>query len=943
MDESAKEFPVTLYQTDGTPCCRPALMSTFWHDLAHGFLCIIASIGFVLLSSAVASADDPPKVSPEQLDFFERKIRPALIEHCYECHAAGAKIIQGGLRLDYRAGMMKGGDTGPAVVAGDVAQSLLIKALRHDGLEMPPRGKLADSVIADFEAWVAMGAPDPRDEELPVISRGIDIEEGRQFWSFRQVSDPALPEVKDRSWPLDPIDHFVLAKQESAGIRPVADADRYAWLRRVTLDLTGLPPTPGEIEAFVNDRSPEAYVAVVDRLLDSKAFGQRWARHWLDLTGYADMMGTSNNVYAEHAWRYRDYVIDAFNSDKPFDTFVREQVAGDLMPAGSTRQRAEQIVATGFLMVGDVEIVEPDKAKLEADHVDTQVNKIGMAFLGMTLGCVRCHDHKFDPITLDDYYGIAGMLRSSPSTHKITFGVWSMLNATELPETPEEIEERQQVEAEVADQVTEMRCQRYASELEKREVASELKGLDEAIKLAAEEQAKQKEEASKAAASEQPKDGSKRDQPNEGPNETQPAEPTADRLAMLEADKVELTKRQDAITARIRKLDSEIEHADFFASKVPKAFAMRDGERPEDMPVYIRGNPYAPGRVVPRGTLRVASWGAFPAIPAGQSGRMQLADWLADPNNPLTPRVAVNRIWQKLFGEGIVRSVDYFGTRGELPSHPELLDHLATRFVRGGWSQKGLIRAIVLSRTYRIGSTNDAAALAIDPDNRLLWRMHRQRLDAEAIRDMLLAVSGELIGEGGGPALVLEKVENCGGLVRMGVNPPSYSHRQSRPGQEFQRSIYLPVMRTNTTSLDRIRTHFDYVNPAQIAGQRPQTVVPTQALFLMNNDLFRKRAEALAKRLIDEHGDTDKRIEQLWMRVFNRVVTDSERQFAAAFLDGVMSPAGDQVAVVGVSCEGEANEKAKEAGPAAAALDVTSAWVELCHSLLASNEFIFRF
>ena len=244
MDESAKEIPVTLHQTARPTCARPALTATLWHDLAAGFRCVIASIGFVVLSFAVASADDPPKVSPEQLDFFERKIRPALIEHCYECHAAEAKIVQGGLRLDHRAGLLRGGDTGPAVIAGDVAQSLLIKALRHDGLEMPPRGKLADSVIADFEAWVAMGAPDPRDEELPSISRGIDIEEGRKFWSFRPIADPALPEAKDRSWPLDPIDHFVLAKQESAGIRPVTDADRYGWLRRVTLDLTGLPPTP---------------------------------------------------------------------------------------------------------------------------------------------------------------------------------------------------------------------------------------------------------------------------------------------------------------------------------------------------------------------------------------------------------------------------------------------------------------------------------------------------------------------------------------------------------------------------------------------------------------------------------------------------------------------------------------------------------------------------
>ncbi|MBL6707642.1 MAG: DUF1553 domain-containing protein, partial [Planctomycetaceae bacterium] len=351
--------------------------------------------------------------------------------------------------------------------------------------------------------------------------------------------------------------------------------------------------------------------------------------------------------------------------------------------------------------------------------------------------------------------------------------------------------------------------------------------------------------------------------------------------------------------------------------------AMRDGEQPSDMPIYIRGNPYSPGAVVPRGTIQVASWERLPEIPAGQSGRRQLADWLADRRNPLTARVMVNRIWQKLFGEGIVRSVDYFGTRGETPSHPQLLDHLATRFMQNGqhgWSQKQLIRSLVLSRTYRLSSTNDATAMQVDPDNRLLWRMNRGRLDAEAIRDSLLAVSGELITSNGGPALVLEEVENCGALVQQGVNPPNYNHRKSRPEQEIQRSIYLPVMRTNTTNLDRIRTHFDFVNPAQIAGQRSQTVVPTQALFVMNNELFRKRAKALAEHLITEFPQSDVRLEQLWLRVFSRPISDTERSAVTTFLREL-----DHAPT-------EANEKVSE----------LVAWQELCHSLLASNEFIFR-
>jgi hypothetical protein len=855
---------------------------------------VLTLFGLEVLCWAVSvAADDDMAPTQEQLTFFEAKIRPVLIASCYECHASDSKIIQGGLRLDSRTGLLKGGDTGAAIVAGNPDGSLLIQALRYDGVEMPPKGKLSDSIIKDFETWVAIGAPDPRLAVEQPATRTIDIEEGRKHWAFQPVSDPPVPPVNDESWPIDPIDRFVLARLEHEGLRPAKDADRYTWLRRVSLDLTGLPPTVPEIDAFVRDNSPFACETVLDRLLQSRAYGERWARHWLDLTGYADMMGTSNDVFAEHSWRYRDYVIEALSKDKPFDRFIREQIAGDLLPAESIPEQAENITATGFLMVGDVEIVEPEKAKMQADHVDTQVSKIGTAFLGMTLGCARCHDHKFDPIGLTDYYGIAGMLRSSPSTHKIPFGVWSKLNATELPETPEQLAERQKIEAEHAAKLVAMKAEREQLELEKKTVAEAIAHLEQAAQAAT---------ASIGEAT---------------PSEKIKTEQTD---AETQEKKSVFTKRRDELNQQTGTLNSQIQHAEFFASKVPKAFAMRDGEQTADMPIYIRGNPYAPGALVPRGTIRVASWEKLPDIPAGQSGRLQFAEWLADARNPLTPRVAVNRVWQKLMGEGLVRGVDYFGTRGERPSHPELLDHLATRFVKGGWSQKQLIRAIVLSRTYRMGSMNHADAMNRDPDNRLLWRMNRQRLDAESLRDGLLAVSGELKPSSGGPALVLESPENCGDLVQQGVNPPNYHHRKPRPGEEFLRTIYLPVLRTKTAINDRVRSFFDFVNPAQISGQRSQTVAPTQSLFVLNNALFRHRAKTLADELIAVSSQNDARLDQLWLRVFNRPITNSEREEAIAFLTQLENSLDAQ------------DPAARE----------SQRWQELCHSLLASNEFLFR-
>ena len=828
--------------------------------------------------------------------FFESKVRPVLIKRCYDCHSTEKKT-KGGLALDTRAGWQHGGDNGPAIIPGDLTKSLLIKAVRYldKDFAMPPKSRLPADEVAILEEWVKRGAPDPRTGDATRAAnpkRTIDLEAGRKFWAFQPIANPPAPVVKDTAWAKDPVDRFLLAKLEAKGIKPAGDVDRHTWIRRVSLDLTGLPASAEEVLAFAADKSDAAYAKVVDRLLASPAYGERWTRHWLDLTGYADMIGTSNEVFAEHAWRYRDYLIQAFNQDKPFDLFIKEQLAGDLLPATSPEQRASQLVATGFLMVGDLEIVNPDKAKMETDHIDTQLIKIGGAFLGMTMGCARCHDHKFDPIGLEDYYGMAGMLRSSPSSGKMVgFGVWSTIRSVPLPESPTQIAERQKAEADHAAKLAAMKAEQAKLTEENKAVVAKLAALEKA-------------------------------------DPAKPTTPTAKAAPVAAAptpkpspEKDALTKRRDEIAALLKTKGSEIQHAEFFKPKAPKAFAMQDDAKPADMPIYVRGNPYAPAAVVPRGALRVASWDKFPAIPAGQSGRLQLAEWIADRRNPLTARVTVNRLWQKLFGEGIVRSVDYFGERGERPSHPELLDHLATRFMVDGWSQKRFLRGLVLSHTYRLTSANHAEGLSLDPENRLFWRMNRQRLEAEAIRDSLLKVSGELATKSGGPSLALEIIENTGGLTAAGINPPNYHHRKSRPSQDFERTVYLPVMRNGASSADKIRSFFDFVDPASITGQRNQTVMPTQSLFLLNNDLVRKRAGALAKQLIAGHKDENARLEMLWLRAWNRPISRDERARARNFLQEIAP--------------------LLKTPRAPDALE-TARWQELCHSLLASNAFIYR-
>jgi len=817
----------------------------------------LACVAACLAGPLAAATDDDGE------RFFAEQVLPILETRCFECHAHGREI-EGGLTLDSRSGWEQGGDSGPAVVPGSADESLLVRAVRYAdaALEMPPTGKLPAAEIAILERWVASGAIDPRRGKAAASKKGVDIEAGRSHWAFQPVADPPPPEIADASWPLDPVDAFVLARLEREGLRPAADADRHAWLRRVSYDLTGLPPTPGEITAFVADASPGAHERVVDRLLAARAFGERWARHWLDLTGYADQMGTSNGVFAEHAWRYRDYLVDAFNADVPYDRFIREQIAGDLLPHATPEERARNLVATGFLVVGDFEIVSIDKLQLDLDVVDQQVAKVGTAFLGMTLGCVRCHDHKFDPIGLEDYYGLAGVFRSTRSIHKIPIGVWSKTNEVELPETERQVAARLVEEQAHQQRLAGSRADAARLAERKREIAALLAGAA-------------------------------RDVP--------------------EPVRRELEREQAELAGEITKTSRLIEHAEFFAPRPPRAFGVRDGDDPGDMRIAVRGNPRAAGPVVPRGVLRVASWGPPPPMPRDASGRREVADWIADPRNPLTARVAVNRIWQKLHGEGLVRSVDYFGVRGELPTHPDLLDRLATDFVRGGWSQKGLIRRLVLSRTYRLGP---AASAASDPAGRLLWGRHRRRLDAEAIRDGILLVSGRLVDAAGGPALPLEIRDNVDNLANK-VNPPSFAVRRLRPEQEFQRTVYLPVVRVGAQPASaRLREIFDFTPPAQFAGRRPQTVVPTQALYLLNDGFLRARAADLARLAAASAADRRGRIEWLWLRALSRPVTAAEADDAEGFLDQIAPLLADQ-------------HQAEH-----------EAWGELCLALLTANEFL---
>jgi hypothetical protein len=759
-----------------------------------------ALAGLLLLAPNAHPA--APSDDKAGLAFFESKIRPVLAQQCYSCHSAGAKKSRGGLRVDTREALRKGGDSGPALTPGKPESSLLIKALRHDEVAMPPKSKLPDAVVADFVRWVAMGAPDPRDGKAGPARTGVDLDAGRRFWAFQPPRSHPAPAVRLAAWPRTGVDRFVLAALEAKGLRPVGDAGKRTLLRRVYLDLVGLPPPPAEIEAFVRDDRPDAFERVVDRLLASPAFGERWGRHWLDAARYADSNGKDENFTFYEAWRYRDYVLAAVNADKPFDRFVREQIAGDLLPAGSQRQRDEQLTATGFLVLGPKVLFDRDKLRQKMDVVDEQIDTVGRTFMGLTLGCARCHDHKFDPVPTRDYYALAGILASTRTVDgtKLNNPLISGWSLRPL-------------------------------------------GADGEARLAA----YRAHQARIAAAAGRLK-------------KAQAGKAPADELRALEAEQRRLAKAAPPAP--------------------PLVMAVRDEAAPADVAVNIRGNPHSPGDRVPRGFLRVASVKQPAPLPPDQSGRRELADWVASRENPLTARVFVNRVWMHLFGEGLVRTIDDFGAQGERPSHPELLDHLAVRFAEGGWSLKKLVRTLVLSRTYQLALAGDADAVKADPDNRLLWRANSRRLEAEVIRDAMLSVAGRLDRTMGGSS-----------VAGLGVRAIDNDSKGGAPTDDnTRRSVYLPVVRNGLPVVFEV---FDFADPDVAVGKRNSTTVAPQALFLMNSPLVMDLARGAADRLLRDAPDDDRRVGLLYRRALGRPATAQEVRQAVAFVKAARADSGE--------------------------------------------------
>ena len=790
---------------------------------------IVQTLVAVALLRARLDAASP---SADEVSFFESKIRPLLSEHCYDCHSSKAEKIKGGLVLDSRDGWMAGGDSGDVIEPGSPEDSLLLTTVRYadPDLQMPPKYKLKDEEIELLEEWIAMGAPDPRTGPATVKTYGVDLEKGRQHWAFKPVSDPAAPVVKDSAWPRNEVDRFTLSRMEAAGIHPVPDADRFSLLRRVSLDLTGLPPTEAEIDAFVKDPASddEALAKVVDRLLASPSFGERWGRHWLDVARYADSVGKTRNIPFPYAWRYRNHVIDAFNAGQPYDRFLAEQIAGDLLSAEGSADREAKLVATGWLALGSMDLNERDDDQFLLDRVDDQMDTLGRATMALTLGCARCHDHKFDPVAQTDYYALAGIFASTQtlSGQKHRQGgnkdytdsrlLASLDGSMPLPRAEDMVR---------------------VSELQARLEVLREKSLKGGI----------------------------------------PDSRRRELKAELTQVRSELAKLQAAPASSGSKKKSK-KDSDRSAIDLGAPLAMAACEGPvRDLALRVRGEPDIKGEVVPRGFPAVLTSAATPKLPEGTSGRLELAQWLTSPDHPLTSRVMVNRIWSHLFGRGLVETVDNFGLAGAVPTHPELLDFLATRFVGGGWSVKSMIRLMVLSRTYRLSVAYPPDNVAADEGNSLYWRANLRRLEAEGIRDGLLVSSGLLQpGRPDGAPFDRSVGGDLGKAAKKGGKAPSDVILKP------VRSVYLPVFRSR---LPGMFTVFDFAEPDQVNGQRNVTTVPTQALFFLNNPFVLKTASAHAARLLDLENATDAdRVQKAYAAVLGRFPSPAEVDRALAFI-----------------------------------------------------------
>ncbi len=829
----------------------------------------VALLPALLLASVVASHAAAAKPTAADLAFYEQTVKPILAGACFECHSHEAKKFKGGLALDSTAAILKGGDTGPAVVPGDVEKSLIIKAIRYTDadLQMPPKNKkLGSDQIAALEKWVKLGAPMPElTGEKQTVRRGKITDEDRQWWAYQPVRKPAVPAIANRQSPIaNPVDAFILQKLAAAQLALSPPADRVTLARRVYFDLTGLPPTPFELDQFLADKSPEAYEKLVDRLLASPRYGEKWARHWLDLVRYAESDGYRADGYRQYAWRFRDWVVKSLNADKPYDQFVTEQLAGDELYFNSKPEtrNPELLVATGYFRAGIYEYNNRDVRgqwqRIIEDITDTSAD----VFLGVGLQCARCHDHKFDPLLQKDYYRFQAFFTPLLPREDLTLATPAERAAYEAKLAKWEAATAD-IHAEIESLLAPVRksTERNAIEMFVEDIRADI------------------------------------------------LKPVAQRTP-YEHQIAELAYRQ--VANEFTKLDTKLKgEAKERVIALRKKLTEFDSLKPAPLtPNYGATDvgPIAPPTLLPKGRdKQVVEPGYLSVLdekpatvkpmPNSTGRRSELARWLTSPENPLTARVMVNRLWQGHFGRGLAANASDFGKLGEQPSHPELLDWLAATFVEQGWSLKAMHRLMVTSATYRQGSVQSvpvtkvaslnaelpkaeiSRARQLDPENKLLWAFPIRRLEAEQIRDAILAVTGEL------------KLEPAGGPSTDQLTP--------------RRSIYSKWLRN---APDPLLNVFDLAEPFQSVAQRNVTTTPPQALLLLNSQMMLRHARAFAKRLEEEHPSSDEdMVNAAYRLAFSREPKAAERAAALQFLNSQKERLGGKN--VAASTKGFAAEK----------------------------------
>lgn len=1116
------------------------------HTPLRWFLCRFLLPAFYSFSLVPAvSAQQPSGV-----EFFEKQVRPLLAKHCYACHSSASQPAMGGLRLDSEAGLLQGGSRGKAIAPGEPQKSLLVTAISYgdERLRMPPTGKLAEDEIAALTAWVKMGASWGVKDDALGVEQTTSL--GKSFWAFQTPTEPRIPQVRQPGWVKSPVDAFILAALEAKGLKPAPSADKRTLIRRATFDLTGLPPTPEEVQAFLADDSAESFARLVGRLLASPRYGEKWGRHWLNVARYADSNGLDENLVYKNAYRYRDYVISAFNSDKPYNEFVHEQLAGDLLllpPVSDQATIYERQIATGFLALGAKMLAEDDSVKMQMDIVDEQIDTMGRAFMGLTIGCARCHDHKFDPIPTADYYSLAGIFKSSktmedfkvvakwheyvlapkedrdrlaahnkkieakqkeirrlsgpankqisdearrrveayllastdlfrygsmtlqsvlddsakadssglvriksinfsrgnvdpefkknaddpsllidtegaphfveyefvlpenghyqlevqqasPQFHTLDIRINGMLiqagappetNRTSspgallwtplgifpfqqshntvrlesegpfpyfegllvarnslpigavVPKTSAQLASEYGINPDILSQWTDyLRRSRgapasvlhawqafgtpaYDSLSEWRSpVARLFEGIRPSTRkeLAAfyqnlfDRADKAWRELQPAA----PKEDGAEDANPEKANGTEEklADPALEALRQVLYEKFgpfrspSKSSRYYAVEIRagLNRLNKELKALEESTPQFPRAMGVADGQI-GDLPIHIRGSHLTLGDRVPRRFLRVMAGEDQTSIDNRQSGRLELARWLTREDHPLTSRVMVNRIWRWHFGKGIVPSTDNFGRLGESPTNLSLLDWLAQRFIQEKWSIKAMHRAIMLSSTYQMSTTWDAKAAEVDPENKQFWRMNRRRLEAEEIRDAVIALGEGLDLTMMGSMLTFKEREYATGIKNRDVI--NYDAKR--------RSVYLPIIRS---SLYDVFQAFDFGDPSVPNGDRQSTVVAPQALFMMNSSLVLKQSQEIAARLLKKAGLDDKgRVRLAYLLALTRLPDENEMTRALGFVGRMEAKLGS----------GQLNVEECR----------LRAWQSFCHTLIASSEFIY--